>query len=51
LAVAIGRSPRFIQRLEHGNDYAKATPEIKKRIASALQSSEELLFPDQGGAE
>lgn len=45
----IGRSSRWVQRVELGDGYAKLTSEIKAKIASVLQEPEELLFP--GGDE
>ncbi len=44
LGRMIGRSSRWIQRVELGDGYAKLTPEIKAKIASVLREPEELLF-------
>lgn len=58
LGRKIGRSSRWVQRVELGDGCAKLTPAIKEKIASAVGSSVQILFPefenhevDQGGAE
>lgn len=44
LAARIGRSPRYVRRLEHADGYAKLTPAIKEKIAAALETPIEILF-------
>lgn len=46
LGRKIGRSSRWIQRVELGDGYAQLTSEIKARIAAALETPPELLFPE-----
>jgi hypothetical protein len=51
LGRLIGRSSRWVQRVELGDGSAKITPEIKKQIAEAVGTSVESIFPDAGGSE
>lgn len=46
LAAEIGRSPRFVQRVELGDGYARLTPGIKAKLAAVLSTPTEILFPD-----
>ncbi len=44
----IGRSNRWVQRVELGDGYARLTPGIKAKIAEALSTPQEILFPAGG---
>ena len=49
VANEINRSIMFVQRLETGGS-ARLTPKISEKIAKALKTPIDLLFPE-GGAE
>lgn len=45
-----GVNVRFLRRVENGDGYAKLTTAIKEKIAEALETPIDLLFPE-GGAK
>jgi transcriptional regulator with XRE-family HTH domain len=49
LGRLIGRSGRWVQRVELGDGYARLTPEIREKLAAALDTPESILFPEVGG--
>jgi len=48
LGRKIGRSSRWVQRVELGDGYARLTPAIKEKIAEALETTISVLFLEEG---